>query len=182
MQFRVDRVYVETDRAAPGEVQDDRARSVLAGLKTDRQELDHRVLRLCAQVEAFDRAYIVEMGAGPRAPERPRPLVAARLPQEPVRNESKTPRARQVGEIADLGDSILQAGGDDFQVIRIRRHQPQGLIISEVRHEGLFLDALNERAALDQFFFQPFKAAVKMIDAVDDGLPFRAETGEDKAH
>lgn len=38
-------------------------------------------------------------------------------------------------------------------------------------------DALNNRAAAGQLFFQPLKAAIQMIHPVDDGFAFGGKTG-----
>lgn len=38
-------------------------------------------------------------------------------------------------------------------------------------------DALDNRAAAGQFFFQPLKTAIQMIHPVDDGFAFGCKTG-----
>src|SRR5579862_2709077 len=47
---------------------------------------------------------------------------------------------------------------------------------------GLAGQALDCRAAAAELVFQPLKAAVEVIDAVDDGLAFGGERGDDERH
>src|SRR5215467_12760788 len=43
-------------------------------------------------------------------------------------------------------------------------------------------DAFNDRAAAHEFFLEPLKAAIEMIDAVDHGLALRCKGGNHKRH
>src|SRR5262249_42484275 len=43
-------------------------------------------------------------------------------------------------------------------------------------------DALNDRAAVHEFFLEPLKAAIEMIDAVDHGLALGCKCGNHKRH
>ena len=91
------------------------------------------------------------------------------LPGKTVGHKGKLARLGQIADVGKPHQGILHVGGDDLQILRVFRRKFQ--------HQSVSRKPFDIGAAGLQLFFQRFKAAVQMVDAVDHRVAFRHKAG-----
>ncbi|MEZ5893128.1 MAG: hypothetical protein R3C58_08295 [Parvularculaceae bacterium] len=139
-----------------------------------RQKFDHRVFRIRARILELRRTNIVKVDARAHS-SCADAAVATISPDEAVGDEGEAFLGRIHAKSPSLATaSCRQAEMTSRSSPGIARHQPQWFVIRERGH-ALLLHPFDQRTARLQLFFETFKAAVKVIDAIDHGLAFRRQ-------
>ncbi len=167
LQLQIKILDIEPDGAVGRKRENHRAGRFRARFKGNCKKRQHGVFRLGHNAMLLHAEDVLEMQAA--AP----PLgFRLQLPGKAVGHKGKLPGLGQVADVGKPHQGILHVGGDDLQIFRVFRRKSQ--------HQSVSRKPLDIGAAGLQFFFQRFKAAVKMVDAVDHRFAFCHEAGDDQ--
>src|SRR5580692_2721365 len=174
VEFGLDALNVQTHQRAIGEGEDDNAGRRIRLLERYRQQIERRIRVGLRKSEMRNLQYAVE-------PQHTRDaLLRAGLRADPVvahAGDQKAALPRQPGHIDAFDAGVLNMRGNDPQALSVERDQLERL--RETRH-GLAREPRDVGAAGAKLLFQPLEAAVEVIDAIDDRLPFRRKAGNDE--